>query len=373
MPEVRFFRDRYGHNIAYSMHGSGPLVLCPAWWVSHVEKDWEHESFRQFFELLSEGLTLVRYDRFGVGLSDAALLPHSLETEANVLADLVREIGSASYSLFALSCGGPVALAHAATYPDEVERLCCFGAYANGKDIGTPEVQDALCGVVNAHWGLGSRALADIFLPEETADVVNVLAKQQRDSASTDIAKALLRLTYSMDASSYVDDVKAETLVLHRRGDRAVPYTLGRDLASGIKNARLVTLEGRVHLPWVDGNEIARLANSFFRGEEVKKTVPQEASESGCRLDEKNRCLVVGADRIQLTPLEFGVLSLLISKPDQVITRDYLLEHVWKQPYEGSNRIDVLMRSLRKKLGEYAVSIETVIGHGYRFSDWKKG
>jgi pimeloyl-ACP methyl ester carboxylesterase len=67
---VRFIRDADGARVAYAIVGEGPLILCPAWWVSHVERDWEHPGFRHFFTRLAEGFRVVRYDRPGSGLSD---------------------------------------------------------------------------------------------------------------------------------------------------------------------------------------------------------------------------------------------------------------------------------------------------------------
>src|SRR5438105_10189361 len=63
MQAVRFIRDTDGARIAYAVVGEGPLVLCPAWWVSHVERDWEHPGFRSFFTRLADGFRVVRYDR----------------------------------------------------------------------------------------------------------------------------------------------------------------------------------------------------------------------------------------------------------------------------------------------------------------------
>src|SRR6185436_6474003 len=51
----------------------------------------------------------------------------------------------------------------------------------------------------------------------------------------------------------------APTRVVHRRGDRAIPYHLGRELAAGIPTATLVSLDGSAHLPWAgDAPSVAR-------------------------------------------------------------------------------------------------------------------
>lgn len=371
-PETRFFRSSSGDSIAYAVHGSGPLVICPAWWVSHVEQDWNQEAFRSFFSQLGEGLTVVRYDRPGVGLSDRAARSRAMEDEAALLADLIAELGADRYSFFAISCGSPVAIVHAAENPDRVERLCFYGAYANGPAICSPDVQNAVISTVKAHWGLGSRALADIFLPDADRETIKAFARQQRVSADVDVAAELLKLTYSMDAQSKLNHITTDALIIHRRDDRAIPYESSREMAAGIKHARLVTLDGRAHPPWIDGHQIAGLANAFLRGAEASEQYVSDVPREECRLDMDNRSLIIAGEQVGLTPLEFAVMAEFIDAPDQVVTRDHLLEKVWKQPFEGSNRIDALIRNLRRKLGDYAPSIKTVIGHGYRFAGWQK-
>ncbi|MBZ5606548.1 MAG: winged helix-turn-helix domain-containing protein, partial [Acidobacteriia bacterium] len=56
-------------------------------------------------------------------------------------------------------------------------------------------------------------------------------------------------------------------------------------------------------------------------------------------------------------------------RPGSVVTRDELLREVWKQPFGGSNVVDVVVRGLRRKLGGNAWVIRTVKGHGYQYND----
>ncbi len=84
-------------------------------------------------------------------------------------------------------------------------------------------------------------------------------------------------------------------------------------------------------------------------------------------LDVDARTLVLEGRSVPLTRLEFGVMRHLVENVDRVITRDELLRDVWDQPFGGSNVVDAVMRTLRKKLGTQARSVETVKGHGYRF------
>jgi hypothetical protein len=84
-------------------------------------------------------------------------------------------------------------------------------------------------------------------------------------------------------------------------------------------------------------------------------------------LDERDRSVDLGGSRLQLSPLEFGVLKALAAHPAAPVSRADLLSEVWGTSYDGgSNTVDVVIRSLRKKLGAVADRIETVRGVGYR-------
>jgi pimeloyl-ACP methyl ester carboxylesterase len=67
--EIRFLRFA-GRHVAYAVTGDGPPLVAPAWWFSHLELDWRDQAFRDLWESVAEGYTLVRYDRLGVGMSD---------------------------------------------------------------------------------------------------------------------------------------------------------------------------------------------------------------------------------------------------------------------------------------------------------------
>jgi DNA-binding response OmpR family regulator len=84
-------------------------------------------------------------------------------------------------------------------------------------------------------------------------------------------------------------------------------------------------------------------------------------------LDSAARELVLNGRRVSLTKLEFGVMEYLQMHVGQAVPRIAFLENVWEQTYDGgSNVVDVVIRALRKKLGDKASVIETVQGVGYR-------
>ena len=87
------------------------------------------------------------------------------------------------------------------------------------------------------------------------------------------------------------------------------------------------------------------------------------------RLDPATRRVWRGQTEIRLSAKEFALLETFMRRPDEVLTRLYLLDHAWDFAYENrSNVVDVYVRYLREKIdrpfGEN--SIETVRGAGYR-------
>jgi pimeloyl-ACP methyl ester carboxylesterase len=264
--EIRFL-PYARRRVAYAVTGEGPPLVAPAWWVSHLELDWGDQAFREFWRTVGEGYTVVRYDRLGVGMSDRELhdADPTLDGEVALLRAIVDGLGFDTFGLMGGSSGGCAAIAFAARFPERVDRLLLYGAYADGGSITSPGVGEAIVSTVRSHWGLGSRLLADIFLGEADSAEQQRLARYQRVAASPETAARLLELSYRIDVRPELEHVRAPTLVVHRRGDRAIPYDLGRELAAAIPGATLMPLDGTAHFPWVgDSQSVARALRSVL-------------------------------------------------------------------------------------------------------------
>ncbi len=75
----------------------------------------------------------------------------------------------------------------------------------------------------------------------------------------------------------------------------------------------------------------------------------------------------VGESRIQLTYKEYELLRLFLSHPGTAFSREQLFSAVWGEDYIGETRtLDMHIRTLRQKLGDYGKYIETVRNVGYR-------
>jgi len=85
-------------------------------------------------------------------------------------------------------------------------------------------------------------------------------------------------------------------------------------------------------------------------------------------LHEQTREVKRGDRFIQLTPREFDLLFHLLKHPNQVLSREQLLDAVWGYDYYGdTNVVDVYIRYVRKKIdnGDNKLLIQTVRGVGY--------
>ena len=90
-------------------------------------------------------------------------------------------------------------------------------------------------------------------------------------------------------------------------------------------------------------------------------------SAGGVSLDAGAHTVTAGGQRITLTYKEFELLRLFMAHPGTAFTREQLMERVWGTDYCGETRtVDMHIRTLRQKLGEYGEMIETVRGVGYR-------
>ncbi|HXQ78498.1 MAG TPA: alpha/beta fold hydrolase, partial [Gemmatimonadaceae bacterium] len=174
----------------------------------------------------------------------------TIEEEVATLCALLDELGLERVSLLGGSSGSCTAIAFAAAFPERVERLVLYGSYSNGAEIAAPAVTDAILAAVRAHWGLGSRLLSDLFLGKAESAEHERFAQLQRKAATAETAAAVLGLVYRLDVRMHLPLVRPPVLVIHRRGDRAVPYRLGREVAATIPGATFIPLEGTAHFPW---------------------------------------------------------------------------------------------------------------------------
>jgi DNA-binding NarL/FixJ family response regulator len=255
-----------GRSIAWSVIGDGPPLFLGAWWASHLELDWRDPRFRRFVRGLSDFRTVLRYDRAGTGASDRdGAPPGSSEREPHTIAALLETVDAGPADVLGISMAVPETVAFTAMHPHLVERLILYGGYSSGSALAPAPARSSMLTAVGQHWGIGSRLLADVFLPDATPAERIEFATAERRSMTGDVAKAALSSAYAFDASGFLPHLHVPALVLNRRGDRAVPVARGRELASQIAGARFIPLDGVNHLPWHgDSSELLRVLLGFI-------------------------------------------------------------------------------------------------------------
>lgn len=73
--------------------------------------------------------------------------------------------------------------------------------------------------------------------------------------------------------------------------------------------------------------------------------------------------------KVDLTLKEFEILGLLLKNIQRAFSRDEILEILWGDSYNAeSRRVDIHIKTLRQKLGDFGEHIKTIRGIGYQFS-----
>lgn len=93
----------------------------------------------------------------------------------------------------------------------------------------------------------------------------------------------------------------------------------------------------------------------------------KQLTAGGLTVDLEERTVTADGARIPLTYKEFELLRLFLSRPGVAFTREQLLSDIWGVDYTGETRtVDMHIKTLRQKLGDYGAMIETVRNVGYR-------
>ncbi|KGR82850.1 response regulator transcription factor [Lysinibacillus odysseyi] len=129
--------------------------------------------------------------------------------------------------------------------------------------------------------------------------------------------------------------------------------------------------------PFTASELVARIHAVLRRTGRLLYETEQRQLVRGCiKLDEISRKVTVNDVQIPLTLKEYELLYLFMQNPDNVYSREQLLERIWEMEYSGGTRtVDTHIKTLRLKLGKQSKEasdyIQTVWGIGYRFEKAK--
>lgn len=121
-----------------------------------------------------------------------------------------------------------------------------------------------------------------------------------------------------------------------------------------------------------DGKEVvARIKAVFRRYEQKNCSEDNKIIVENMIIDLSNYTVKYHGKLLELPPKEFELLSFLVENPNQVFTREKLLDKIWGYEFVGDTRtVDVHIKRIREKIDqEDSWSIKTVWGVGYKFED----
>jgi pimeloyl-ACP methyl ester carboxylesterase len=189
---------------------------------------------------------------------------------------LLDHAGITKAWLFGSTEGGAVAMQLAARRPDRVQGLLLYGTTARGSWAEdhpwalTPAAFDRWLQRLLADWG-GPTSL-ETFAPSAQLDPALRAwwARLLRHAASPASMGLTLSGLRDLDVRSQLPGIVVPTLVMHRRGDRAVRFEAGADLAQRLPGAQFLPLDGDDHFWWCGDTAALLDAVHAFTGAQAK-------------------------------------------------------------------------------------------------------
>jgi len=255
--------SRGGVDIAYEVTGAGRIELLVVHdFAGHLELDRGLPGADRLFERLASFARVIRFDKRGTGLSDAAVVtgPSADAEDASAVLDAA---GVTRAAVFGWGDGVAAAVILAARHPERVSTLVLYGGTLRPARLGAAidASERAL-----SQWG---ERIPDGFAPPDE-DLARAWPERSRAAAPPTVARALVLTAAQADVTADAAGVRAPVVVLARRGDPVVPAEDARALAEAMPAGRFVLLEGDAHLPYVDPDQIADAIETAVTGSEPR-------------------------------------------------------------------------------------------------------
>jgi len=173
----------------------------------------------------------------------------------------------------AVSAGGLTTVAYTAKHPERVSRIAFYGSFLwMGVDPKQYEMWKSLPPLVRTSWGSDNpvfrQLFTNLFFPDGDDLTLRFFNEFQRIAMEPTDAANFIASLIEIDVRPLAAEVDVPVLVVHRRGDLVVPYTLGRDIAARIPRAKLVGMNGNNHAPSMEErgalDELSALMQGFF-------------------------------------------------------------------------------------------------------------
>ncbi len=299
LPPIQYVKTRDGSSIAFIELGKGSPVV----FASNIFGDLQ--SYRGGIphvrlvsdRLADSGYHVVRYDVRGMGASDREVADIGLAARVSDIEAIVTRLGFDRFTLCGADLGTATAVAFAAAHPEMVSRLILLCPWASGKAMfALPDfkVVRGMSPAAQREWEVFTNSLADVVTGFNDPALRKATAEVMRAGATAEGLYAYYAASERINVTPLLGTVRAPTLVIH---DTAFPFgsfDLCRDVAAGIDQAELITLDGC----FIAGNDQAKYLDA----------IGQFLSRDG---GAKPSARLPGQAPISLTPREIAVLRLI--------------------------------------------------------------
>lgn len=266
-PAVKFATTSDDVRIAYSTWGEGPTMVLAPPIISNVEVAWESEYFRRVFERLGQYLTVIAFDKRGIGLSEPFDKPPNNEHRMLDFLAVMDAEGVERAHVSGLSEGGAMAQIFAVAHRDRVDRLVLANTWAPidarhrvGEMADHPLVSDEEILVrwrkAIEKWGEPESPTVSWVMPSRSEDdeFLTWHARFERQSSTrSGFVRQLLSFD-ELDTRGIPEQIDAPTLITHTTNDQVLNVAHGRALAELIPGSKYMEFAGADHFFWVAPN-----------------------------------------------------------------------------------------------------------------------
>jgi len=160
------------------------------------------------------------------------------------------------FDLYGMAQGAVTAIAYASRFPERVRRLVLQSSYARGwllrREPQEIERRKAIITLATSGWAQNNQALINMFLGLYLPEADDVLCKWFEKFLQSAMlnpgTRELQEVLGYADVADLASGVKTPTLVIHPRGEMIIPLAAGREVATLIPDARLLTLDSSSHI-----------------------------------------------------------------------------------------------------------------------------
>jgi class 3 adenylate cyclase/pimeloyl-ACP methyl ester carboxylesterase len=290
-PRIEYATTSDGFSIAYTTIGAGvPLVhIPPALPWSNIQEEWQIPEWRHYYDHLAETFRVVRYDNRGSGLSTRKISDFDLNTHLLDLEAVVNRLELERFALFGLYFSSQIAIAYAAAHPERVSHLILWCPVPHHEDNArAPAIDEALDRLAEIDYSMFTETLAHSVFGWEQGAAAHRLALYMQSSVTPETFRLMGDQKPDRDVRPLLPQIKAKTLVVHRRDHKLIDLDVSQRVAATIPGARLAVVPGETLSPYLEDvqttvdlfNELVGIDGDAAGAHRQRHPHPQGSSES---------------------------------------------------------------------------------------------